>query len=85
MLRCARGEEGGILSLFKELMMKRRCRVLRRSRVVRRSVMVRRRRMLGRGPMRRRRRLSLSVCQGRLRGATWLLLLLCPNGRRIGF
>jgi hypothetical protein len=31
------------------------------------------------------RRLRLSVCQGRLRGATWLLLLLCPHGKRIGF
>jgi hypothetical protein len=76
---------GGILSLFKEPMMKRRSHVLRRSRVVRRSGMVRRRRMFGRGPMRRRRRLSLSVYQGRLRGATWLVLLLRPNGRRIGF
>jgi hypothetical protein len=32
-----------------------------------------------------RRRLHLSVCCGRLRGATWLLLLLHPHGKRIGF
>jgi hypothetical protein len=35
--------------------------------------------------LRRRRRLSLSVCRGRLRGATWLLLLLHPHGKMIGF
>jgi hypothetical protein len=33
----------------------------------------------------RRRRLSLSVCRGRLVGATWLLLLLCPQRKRIVF
>jgi hypothetical protein len=33
----------------------------------------------------RRRRLSLSVCQGRLIGASWLLLLLHPHEKRIGF
>jgi hypothetical protein len=32
-----------------------------------------------------RRRLSLSVCCGRLGGATWLLLLLHPHGKRIAF
>jgi hypothetical protein len=67
-----------ILSLFKDPMMKRR------SSVVRRSGVVRRQRMYGRGPM-RRRRLSLSVCRGRLGGATWLLLLLRPHGKRIEF
>jgi hypothetical protein len=45
----------------------------RRSRVVRMSDVV------------RRRRLSLSVCWGRLGGATWLLLLLRPHKKRIGF
>jgi hypothetical protein len=40
---------------------------LRRSRMVRSSGVVRRQRMNGRGPMRRKRRLSLSVCRGRLR------------------
>jgi hypothetical protein len=47
-----------VLSLFKDLTMKRR------SWVVRRSGMVRRRRMYERGPMRRRRarRLSLTMC-----------------------
>jgi hypothetical protein len=29
--------------------------------------------------------LSLSECRGRLGGATWFLLLLCPHGKRIGF
>jgi hypothetical protein len=28
---------------------------------------------------------SLSECRCRLRGATWLLLLLCPHGKRIWF
>jgi hypothetical protein len=32
----------------------------------------------------RRRRLNLSLCQGRLVGATWLLLLLHPHEKRIG-
>jgi hypothetical protein len=70
-----------VLSLFKDLTMKRR------SWVVRRSGMVRRRRMYERGPMRRRRarRLSLTMCCGRLRGATWLQLLLRSHGKRIGF
>jgi hypothetical protein len=40
---------------------------------------------VGEGPNEERRRLSLSVCRGRLRGATWLLLLLRPYGKRIGF
>jgi hypothetical protein len=48
----------------------RRSSVVRRSKVVRRSVV---------------RSLSLSICEGRLRGATWLLLLLRPHGKRIGF
>jgi hypothetical protein len=39
---------------------------------------------VGEGPM-RRRRLSLSVCRGRLGGATWLLLLLRPHGKRMEF
>jgi hypothetical protein len=58
--------------------------------VVRRrsSGVVRRRRSSGvvrRSSVVRRRRLSLSVCQGRLGGDTWLLLLLCPHRKRIGF
>jgi hypothetical protein len=32
-----------------------------------------------------RRRLSWSMCRGKLRGATWLLLLLCPHRKRIEF
>jgi hypothetical protein len=41
---------------------------------------------VGEGPMRRRvSRLSLSMCRGRLGGATWLLLLLRPYGKRIAF
>jgi hypothetical protein len=42
---------------------------------------------VGRGPMTmmRVRRLSLSVCRGRLGGATWLLLLLRPHEKRIEF
>jgi hypothetical protein len=31
------------------------------------------------------RRLHLTMCRGRLRGVTWLLLLLHPHGKRIGF
>jgi hypothetical protein len=31
------------------------------------------------------RRLHLSVCRGKLGGATWLLLCLRPHGKRIGF
>jgi hypothetical protein len=54
--------------------------VLRRSGMVRRSRVVRRSNMV-----RRRRRRSLSVYRDRLRGATWLLLLLCPHGKMIGF
>jgi hypothetical protein len=50
----------------------------RRSSVVRRSKVVRRRSVV-------RRSLSLSICEGRLGGATWLLLLLRPHGKRIGF
>jgi hypothetical protein len=61
-------------------------RVVRRSSVVRRSMVVRRSDMVWRSSMvRRRRRLSLHVCRGRLKGATWLLLLLRPHGKRIGF
>jgi hypothetical protein len=33
----------------------------------------------------RRRRLRLNVSRGRLGGAMWLLLLLRPHGKRIGF
>jgi hypothetical protein len=33
----------------------------------------------------RRRRLSLSLCRGRLVGVMWWLLLLRPHGKRIGF
>jgi hypothetical protein len=52
---------------------------VRRSRVVRRTGVVRRCSVV------RKRRLSLSVCRGRLEGATWLLLLLRPHRKRIGF
>jgi hypothetical protein len=48
--------------------------MVRRSSVVRRSIVVM-----------RSRKLSLSVCQVRLRGVTWLLILLRPHGKRIGF
>jgi hypothetical protein len=58
---------------------RRRSSVVRRSRVVRRSGVVRRCSVV------RKRRLSLSVCRGRLEGATWLLLLMRPHGMRIGF
>jgi hypothetical protein len=58
---------------------RRRSNVVRRSRVVTRSGVVRRRSVV------RRRRLSFSMCRGRLRGATWLILLLRPHGKRIGF
>jgi hypothetical protein len=57
-------------------MRRRRSSVLRR----RRSRVVRRR-----SSVVRRRRLSLSVCPGRLIGAMWLILLLRPHGKRIGF
>jgi hypothetical protein len=33
----------------------------------------------------RRRRLGFNVCRGRLGGATWLLHLLHPHGKMIGF
>jgi hypothetical protein len=59
-----------VLSLFKDPMMKR-------------SDVMRRRRMYVR--RRRVRRLSLSVCRVKLEGATWLLLLLRPHGKRIEF
>jgi hypothetical protein len=62
--------------------------VRRRRSVVRRrrsSSVLRRSRVVRSGVVRRSRRLSLSVCQGRLGGATWLLLLLHPHGKRIGF
>jgi hypothetical protein len=48
---------------------------------MRRSSVLRRRSSV----VRRRSRLSLSMCQGRLEGATWLLLLLCPHEKMIGF
>jgi hypothetical protein len=57
----------------------------RSSSVVRRHGMVRRKNMVRRSMVRRRRRRSLSVCRGRLGGATLLLLLLRPHGKRIGF
>jgi hypothetical protein len=61
--------------------------VVRRSIVVRRrsSSVVRRSRVVRRRSVVRRRKLSLSVCRGRLRGATWLLLLLHLHGMRIWF
>jgi hypothetical protein len=59
-------------------MRRRQSSVLRR----RRSRVVRRRR---RRSSVVRRRLSLSVCPGRLIGAMWLILLLRPHGKRIGF
>jgi hypothetical protein len=59
-------------------------RVVRRSNMVRRSMVVRSD-MVWRSSMVRRRRLSLHMCRGRLKGATWLLLLLRPHGKRIGF
>jgi hypothetical protein len=64
---------------------RRRSSVVRGSSVVRRSGMVRRSRVVRRSNMVRRRRRSLSVYQDRLRGATWLLLLLCPHRKMIGF
>jgi hypothetical protein len=68
-------------SVVRRSVMRRRSgNVVRRSRVVRRSGVVRRSSMVV-----RTRRLSLSVYRGRLRGATWLLLLFCPHGKRIGF
>jgi hypothetical protein len=48
----------------------------------------RRRRSSSSSVLRRRsalRRLHLSVCRGKLGGATWLLLYLHPHGKRIGF
>jgi hypothetical protein len=60
--------------------------MVRRSRVVRRSGMMRRIMVVRRNSVVRRRwRLSLSVYRGRLGRATWLLLLLCLHGKRIGF
>jgi hypothetical protein len=61
---------------------RRRSSVVRRrsSSMVRRSKVVRRRS----SSMVRKRRLSLSVCRGRLGGATWFLLLLRLHGKRIG-
>jgi hypothetical protein len=51
-------------------------------------VMTRRRSSSSSSVLRRRsvlRRLHLSVCRGKLGGATWLLLCLRPHGKRIGF
>jgi hypothetical protein len=51
-------------------------------------VLMRRRRSMlrqRRNSVLRRRRLRLNVSRGRLGGAMWLLLLLRPHGKRIGF
>jgi hypothetical protein len=51
-------------------------------------VLMRRRRSMlrwRRSSVLRRRRLRLNVSRGRLGGDMWLLLLLRPHGKRIGF